>query len=105
MSTLSIHFQWEDETSRERTGHPLSYAVAMKIKLLTLHTHGCLRASVKDCPYVSSFIHSGYFYSAASSPLLLGGAPEYSIQNTPAFICCGYENKIANTSYPWLPQS
>jgi len=25
-------------------------------------------------PY--SFIHSGYFYSASSSPLLLGGAPD-----------------------------
>ena len=27
---------------------------------------------------VSSFIHSGYFYSASSSPLLLRGVPEYS---------------------------
>jgi len=26
---------------RERTGHPLSYAEAKKIKSLTLHTHGC----------------------------------------------------------------
>ena len=26
----------------------------------------------------SSFIHSGYFYSAPSSPLLLRGAPDYS---------------------------
>jgi len=26
-----------------------------------------------------SFIHSGYFYSASSSPLLLRGAPDYSI--------------------------
>src|SRR6218665_120267 len=26
-----------------------------------------------------SFIHSGYFYNASSSPLLLRGAPDYSI--------------------------
>ena len=35
--TLSV----EDETVRERTGHPPSYAEAKKMKLLTLHTHGC----------------------------------------------------------------
>src|SRR6218665_2011048 len=33
---------------RERTVHPPSYAVAKKIKSLTLHTHGCLRASLRD---------------------------------------------------------
>jgi len=27
----------------------------------------------------SLFIHSGYFYGASSSPLLLRGAPDYSI--------------------------
>jgi len=27
----------------------------------------------------ASFIHSGYFYSTSSSPLLLGVAPDYSI--------------------------
>jgi len=27
------------------------------------------------------FIHSGYFYSASSSPLLLRGAPDYSMWN------------------------
>src|SRR6218665_1654809 len=26
----------------------------------------------------ASFIHSGHFYSASSSPLLLGGAPDYN---------------------------
>src|SRR6218665_1447421 len=29
-------------------------------------------------PSSSSFIHSGHFYSAPSSPQLLGGAPDYS---------------------------
>jgi len=28
--------------ARQMTGHPLSYAEAKKMKLLTLHTHGFL---------------------------------------------------------------
>src|SRR6218665_2474715 len=48
MSTLTAHCQWDDETMRERTGYPPSYAVAKKMKSLTLHTHGCLRASLMD---------------------------------------------------------
>jgi len=49
MSTLTANCQWEDETVRERTGHPPSYVEAKKIKSLTLHTHGCLRASLMGC--------------------------------------------------------
>ena len=48
MSTLIAHCQWEDETVRERIGHPPSDAVAKKMKSLTLHTYGCLRASLRD---------------------------------------------------------
>src|SRR6218665_1533516 len=48
MSTLTAHCQWEDETVRERTGYPPSYAEAEKMESLTLHTHGCPRASLKD---------------------------------------------------------
>jgi len=40
-STLTTHCQWEDETVRERTGHPPSYAVAKKMESLTLYTNGC----------------------------------------------------------------
>ena len=29
--------------------------------------------------FIHSFIHSGHFYSAPSSPLLLRGAPDYSM--------------------------
>jgi len=71
MSTLTAHCQWENETVRERTGHPPSYAVAKKIKSLTLHTHGCLRSSLRDwsnssspldhyviCSFLPLFIHS-----------------------------------------------
>jgi len=49
--TQHVH---EDETVRERTGHPPSYAVAKKMKSLTLHTHGCLRAGLRDWSSSSS---------------------------------------------------
>jgi len=48
MSALTVHYQLEDETVRERIDHPPSYAEAKKMKSLTLHTHGCLRASFRD---------------------------------------------------------
>ena len=48
MSTLNVHCQWEDETVRERTGHPAPYAEAKKMKSLTLYTHGWPRASLRD---------------------------------------------------------
>lgn len=47
MSTSTIPCQWKDETARERNGQPPSYAKAKKMKLLTLHTHGCPRASLR----------------------------------------------------------
>ena len=40
---VSGKMRWEDETVRERTGHPPSYAEAKKLKLLILHPHGCLK--------------------------------------------------------------
>jgi len=49
VSTLTTHCQWEDKTVRERTDNPPWYAEAKKMKSLTLHTHGCPRASLKDC--------------------------------------------------------
>ena len=35
--------------------------------------------------YFNSFIHSGHFYSAPSSPLLLRGAPDYSTDTASEF--------------------
>jgi len=35
----------------------------------------------------NSFIHSGYFHSASSSPLLLKGTPDYSIDTALEWIC------------------
>ena len=58
MSTLTVNCQWEDETVRERTGHLPSYAEAKKMKSLTLHTHGCLRASSRDCSSLLLFVSS-----------------------------------------------
>jgi len=49
MSTLTIHCQLEDEPVKERTDQPTSYAKAKKMKSPTLHTHGCSRASLRDC--------------------------------------------------------
>ena len=54
LSTLTTHCQLEDETVTERTGHPPSYTVAKKMKSLTLHTHGCPRASLRDWSSSSS---------------------------------------------------
>ena len=44
-SALTVHCEWEDERVREMTGHPSSYAVAKKLKMIILHAHDCLRAS------------------------------------------------------------
>lgn len=41
-STLPVHCRWEDETSRERTDHPPTYAETTRKKSLGLYTHGCL---------------------------------------------------------------
>jgi len=49
MSTLTANCQWEDETVRERIGHPPSFAEAKKMKSLTLHTLVCPRVSIRDC--------------------------------------------------------
>src|SRR6218665_948092 len=47
--------------------------VASRAVSMYMYIHGI----VYIC--IHSFVHSGYFYSASSSPLLLRGAPDYSI--------------------------
>ena len=69
MSTLTAHCQWEDETARERTGHPPSYAVAKKMKSLTFHTHGCLRASLRDWSSSTYRRKCGHFYVKGNAGL------------------------------------
>ena len=41
--------------------------------------------SERNLPSFHSFIHSGYSYSAPSSPLLLRGAPDYSTDTVSKF--------------------
>ena len=48
MDTLTMHCHWEDEMVRERTGHSPSYTQA-KREVSNIHTHGCPRASLRDC--------------------------------------------------------
>jgi len=48
IGTLTTHCQREDETVRKMTDRPPSYAEAKKMKLLTLHTYCCPKASLKD---------------------------------------------------------
>src|SRR6218665_1750427 len=48
ISTLTAHCQWKEETVREGTDHPTSYALAKKMKSLTLYTHGCPWASLRN---------------------------------------------------------
>ena len=38
ISTMTIRCQWEDETAKDKTGHPPSYAEAKKMNSLTLRT-------------------------------------------------------------------
>src|SRR6218665_2948997 len=47
MSPLAALSQWQDETVKERPGHPPLYALAKKRKSLTRHTYDCPRASFK----------------------------------------------------------
>ena len=44
-----------------------------------------LAAYSKDISFIHSFIHSGHFYSAPSSPLPLRGAPDYSTDTVSEF--------------------
>jgi len=47
--------------SRERTGHPTSYAEVKKMKSLGLQMHGCLRASLRDCYQAFPGSTNGHF--------------------------------------------
>ena len=49
--------------------------IRLNIRIEEFQGNECLAFSARN---VYSFIHSGHFYSAPSSPLLLRGAPDYS---------------------------
>lgn len=46
---LSVPCRWEDESARERIGHPSSYSEAKKVKSRPFHAHGCLGSSWRGC--------------------------------------------------------
>src|SRR6218665_1625110 len=48
MTKLTAHYQWKDETVRERTRHQPSYTEAKKMKSPTHQTHGCPRARLMN---------------------------------------------------------
>jgi len=66
MSTLTVHHLWKDNMAREKIGHLPSYAETKKMKSLTLHTHDCPRASLRECSS-SSFSSSSSSSSSCSS--------------------------------------
>src|SRR6218665_1234616 len=69
---------------RARANHPTFLPVCVR---MAAHAHYSIyqSASLDNYIYglflhlVSRFIHSGYFYSTSSRPLLLRGTPDYSI--------------------------
>jgi len=56
MSTLTAHYQWEDEMVRKRTGHPPSYAKAKKMKSPNTSYPGWLKGWLKGLLFFFSFV-------------------------------------------------
>jgi len=78
---------WETD-HREQSNNRTQITIPQPPSLLSFNStfsRLCLCHRLWVCPsstfplLIHSFIHSGYFYSASSSPLLLRGAPDYSI--------------------------
>ena len=57
-------------------------------------TMGKLFVIVCICHQAHSFTRSGYFYSASSSPLLLRGAPNYSIDTVSELTCLSATSEL-----------
>src|SRR6218665_997748 len=55
------------------------------VVMRTINTEVVERRTRIELIIVHSFIHSGHFYSAPSSPLLLRGAPDYSTDTVSEF--------------------
>ena len=54
---------------------------------------------------LNSFIHSGHFYSAPSSPLPLRGAPDYSTDTVSEFHAEAHECCLCNCDCLWISRS
>ena len=72
-SQLSYKRYWstkaEDKMARVRTGHRPFCAKAKKMKSLTLHTHGCYRASLRDWFRLLIQVHSHDFRATRALPI------------------------------------
>ena|SRR6218665_2001269 len=67
-----------------------SMAARAGFEPVTLRSKGVVSTNAPPFPtsihsFMHSFILSGHFYSAPSSPLLLGGAPDYSMNTVSEF--------------------
>src|SRR6218665_1601253 len=49
--------------------------------------HKLTHSSIRPHSSIQTFIHSGYYYSASSSPLLLRSAPDYRIDTVSELTC------------------
>src|SRR6218665_1204807 len=67
----------QDELQWLRIGERINHKLGMLM-------HKCLNNSAPRS-FIHSFIHSGHFYSAPSSPLLLRGAPDNSTDTVSEF--------------------
>src|SRR6218665_3834733 len=63
----------------------LSLSWSLGVRSLSLSWSLGVRSLLTFLELIHSFIHSGHFYSAPSSPLLLRGAPDYSTDTVSEF--------------------
>ena len=63
---------------RQKLGEPVAWMM-----LILKQMNACIH--LQYVIYIHSFIHSGHFYRAPSSPLLLRGAPDYSTDTVSEF--------------------
>src|SRR6218665_2316616 len=62
-----------------------SYLITLHYIFSYLRVENSIFNKFKEFKFIHSFIHSGHFYSAHSSPLLLRGAPDYSTDTVSEF--------------------
>src|SRR6218665_2263871 len=80
MVRYKMHYTWQRYSMHDMVAYAICIIVQKRYCLIHL------RGNIGD-NYMSwySFIHSGHFYSAPSSPLPLSGAPDYSTDTVSEF--------------------
>ena len=76
-TTLTMHCRCKGETARKRTDHPNSYTEVKKTRSLTQHTHGCVKASLKDRSSSTLYIYMvlGQLYPDNNPPRTIISLP------------------------------